>query len=229
MHEATNVLQGVDHMLLDLRMKRTAIPGLSMHAPGGLLQHIAEVHEEFIQCRRMQPMKFIIYGPPCSGKSALADHLAVQYSLPVIRAKDILGAIGKLSPEDTSAVEKALKGSKGAVGRIPANLMAKLCRIALKGVVVKNRGYILDGFPKTLREAREWLTEPREWTAEESAEQAALQAALTSMQSTLSPVKGAKGKPPAKPSALPTRPIDDVADPRKLCQEWIPDALVRPY
>lgn len=172
-------------------------------------------------------MKFILHGPPCSGKSALAKHLSVQYSLPVIQAKDIIAAADKLSQEDAGAVEAALKGGKGGPGRIPTSLMAKLCRALLKGVVAKNRGYILDGFPKTLREARELFTEAREWTEEESIEQAALQTALASMSGPTTPAKGAKGKGAAKPAAGPTRTIDDVADPRQLCQEWIPDALVR--
>lgn len=214
-------------MLLDLRMQRTHVADWEMHACGGLVQHMAQVHAEFIQSRGIQPMKFVIQGQPCSGKSALAEHLSVQYSLPVIRAADILAATGKLSQEDATAVEAALKGGKTGPGRIPANLMAKLCRELLKGVVAKNRGYILDGFPKTLREARELFTEASEWTEEEAAEQASLQAALASMSAPVTPAKGAKGKGAAKPAAGPTRTIDDVPDPRKLCQEWIPDALVR--
>lgn len=214
-------------MLLDLSLKRSDVAEWTMHARGGLVQHLEQVHAEFIQCRRIQPMKFVINGPPCSGKSAVAEHLSVQYSLPVIRAKDILAATDKLSQEDASAVDQVLKGGKTGPGRIPANIMAKLCRSLLKGVVTKNRGYILDGFPKTLREARELFTEAREWTEEEVTEQAALQAALSSISAPPAPAKGAKGKGAAKQLAGPTRTIDDVADPRKLCQEWIPDALVR--
>lgn len=215
-------------MLLDLRMKRTNVVEWPMRARGGMVQNLDQVYAEFIKCRGLQPMKIVINGPPCAGKSALADHLAVQYSLPIFRAQNILAASNKLSQEDANAMEQTLKGGKTGPGRLPANLMAKLCRELLKGVVARNRGFILDGFPKTLREAQELFTDPREWTEEESAEQTAIQEALAAMSGPPPSAKATKGKGAAKAPAGPTRTIDDAAEPRQVCKEWIPNAIVRP-
>jgi adenylate kinase len=215
-------------MLLDLEMKRTDIGEMDLHNPRGLVEHMETLRIEYINSRNLQPIKLVIAGPPCSGKTALAKHLALQYSLRVIQAKDIVAAVHKLDAEDGTAVEHALKGGKAGPGRIPPALMAKLCRRLLCGVMESNRGFILDGFPRTLREARELFTDAREWSAEEAEDQASLQAALAALVAQPAPTgKAAKGKAAPKQATAPARSIDDVADPRQICKQWQPDALVR--
>ena len=215
--------------MLDLQLKRTEIGLTDMHAKGGLIGNLNKVSSEFIQQENLYPMKILITGPPCSGKSALADHLGYQYLLPVIRVADLLAASDHLQPQDASAVAQALKGGKANSGRVPPELMAKLGRHVLSRVPMKNRGYILDGFPKTLREARELFTDPREWSPAEIEENLAIEAALGSKISAGAGVKGAKaGELETKKGGARglAKSIDDVADPRKTCDTLMPNVLV---
>lgn len=229
--ELVNIrVQGVEQMLLDLRMNRTEIGLANMHARDGLVANISQVSAEFIQQNNLKPLKIVITGPPCSGKSALADHLGHQYSLPVIRASDLLDSVDKLQPLDNAAIEQALKGGKKGSGRVPPDMMAKLGRLVLSGVPAKNTGFILDGYPKTLREARELFTDPREWTQAELDENAAVEAALASKAPNAVGTKGGKAeKSEAKLGVAASNKIDDVPDPRKVCDVFMPNALVPPF
>lgn len=226
-------VQGVEHLVLDLRLKRTDIGLQDMHAKDGLVCNVSTVAAEFVNHENLQPVKILISGPPCSGKSALADHLGRKYSLPVVRAADLLAASHQLQPHDASAVEQSLKGGKPGPGRVPPEQMAKLGRAVLSGVPHKNRGYILDGFPKTLREARELFTDPRDWSQAELDENAAIDAALASKNpAAAGGGGGGKGTKPGKPDANKggtaglARGIDDVADPRTIRDDLMPNVMV---
>lgn len=189
-----------------------------------------QVAEEFIQHNNLQPLKILVTGPPCAGKSTFADHLGHQYSLPVIRASDLLAAAHNLQATDAAVVEQVLKGGKTGPGRVPPDLMAKLGRSVVSGVPAKNRGFILDGFPKTLREARELFTDPREWSQNELDENAAIEAALALKAPASLGNKGGKpGKSDAKIAAATTakQVIDDVTEPRKILAGFMPDAVVK--
>ena len=82
---------------------------------------------------------------------------------------------------------------------------------------------MLDGFPKSLLEARNLFTDPRDWTQQELDSQAS---ALTTNK-----VKDAKKAAPGKDVKGKAAPIDDVPEPRRLRNDLLPSALVRstPY
>lgn len=201
-----------------------------MHARAGLNANMRQVAEEFTQHNNLQPLKILVTGPPCSGKSTFADYVGHQYSLPVIRASNLLAAASNLQPPDAAAVEQALKGGKTGSGRVPPDLMAKLGRLVLSGVPARNRGFILDGFPKTLREARELFTDPRDWSQDELNVNAEIEAALSSNAPAALGMKGGTpGKSDAKLAAATTakKAIDDVPEPRKILAQFMPDAVVK--
>eukprot|EP00892_Ulva_mutabilis_P009907 jgi/Ulvmu1/7289/UM035_0077.1 len=217
--------QGVEQLLLNLRLKRTDVGLEAMHARGGLVANLTTVSAEFIHHENLQPLKILITGPPCSGKSALADHLGCKYSLPVIRVAELLAAAQRLQPQDASAIEQALKGGKSGPGRLSPEQMAKLGRVILSGVPHRNRGFIMDGFPRTLREARELFTDPWEWTPVELDENAAVEAAMAAKNPTSAAGKGNKaGKSDNKKGSISL--MDDVADPRKTCKVLMPDYMI---
>lgn len=99
----------------------------------GLREHMGQMIQNFVHVHQLQPVKIVLMGPPASGKSALAQHLAAQYSLPVLTAADILAAASLLPQDEQAAVKQALAGGGGkkgaeASGRLPAQLMSSLCR-----------------------------------------------------------------------------------------------------
>lgn len=100
-------------------------------------------------------------------------------------------------------------------------------------VQVRNRGYVLDGFPKTLLEARTLFTDARTWTAEELEAQAAaeanIKAAAAQAEAKAKESKG-KGKAEDKSKGAKGAPvaskIEDVPDPRALRHDLLPQVLV---
>jgi Adenylate kinase len=208
-------VQGVDHLLLDLVFHRTEIPGHTLQYAGGLQRNIDLVKADFIAARQLQPVRMVIHGPPASGKSLLADELGKRYSVPVYRAKDIIASSKRLPEHLASNVEASLNGKDG--GRLSPQQMATLCRAALACVHARNRGFILDGFPKTLREARELFSDPVD-------SQDQPKPSTPKVAEKKSAKGGAKTTAPAASTALP----DDVPDPRAICRDLMPEALVRP-
>lgn len=215
----------MEQLLLHVRLQRTEIGLPDMHAREGIVSCIGMVAKEFIQDRDLHPHRIVIMGPPCSGKSTLANHLGHRYKLPVLRVTDLIAAAHKLPPVEAAAVEQALKGGKTGPGRVPADLMAKMAREILSEPPAKNTGFILDGYPKTLREAREVFTNPRDWTPQELEENAAIEAALGQKQATSVSGKGTKtAKAGGAGGALTV--IDDVPEPRMVLEEFMPNAMV---
>jgi hypothetical protein len=213
--------------MLDLHMQRTELSDHAMQFSGGLVANLPDIRAQYIKHRKLQPLKIVISGPPCSGKSALADHLAGLYSLPIITAASFATFASHLSSADKAAVDAAF-GPKGT-GSLQPFLSAQLCRAALADVAVKNRGYVLDGFPSSLREARETFTDAREWQQEELAELQALQGEAE--KACDAAAKADKGKKAGKdmkgaPGKVGVPAIDDVADPRHLVCDLMPSLLV---
>jgi adenylate kinase len=93
-------------------------------------------------------MKLVLLGPPGSGKGTQAKRLAEKYRLPHVSTGDILrvgfGEGGYLDRETREAVRSGgLVPDKVAVEIIKKRLGEEDCR----------KGFILDGFPRTLPQA----------------------------------------------------------------------------
>lgn len=101
--------------------------------------------KEFRSSRGIEPIKIIIDGPPCSGKSTLADQLTEFYEIPLIKIEDFLTVND--SGESFEEFENLIK-----------KLSTKECS--------ENQGYILDGFPFTAEQASEILLEKSESRSE---------------------------------------------------------------
>jgi adenylate kinase len=94
-------------------------------------------------------MKAIIFGPPGSGKGTYASRLHDELGVNVIAMGDIFREIMK---ENTS-MGKEVKGfvEKGML--VPDDLVIEVLKQRLANVSTK-KGFILDGFPRTVEQAR---------------------------------------------------------------------------
>ena len=94
-------------------------------------------------------MKFIIFGPPGSGKGTYASRLQAKLGLDVIATGDLLREIMK---EDTPLGRK-VKGfvEKGLLG--PDEVVTEVLKQRLEKSAGK-KGFILDGFPRTIDQAK---------------------------------------------------------------------------
>jgi adenylate kinase len=94
-------------------------------------------------------MKAIIFGPPGSGKGTYASRLHDELGVDVIATGDILREIMK----ENTPLGKKVKGfvEKGML--VPDDLVIEVLKRRLANVSSK-KGFILDGFPRTIEQAR---------------------------------------------------------------------------
>ncbi|MBQ4535548.1 MAG: nucleoside monophosphate kinase [Clostridia bacterium] len=95
-------------------------------------------------------MKIVLLGAPGSGKGTLAQQISKDFALPQISTGDILRAEIKKGSACGKVANDLL--SKGEI--VPDDLIIKLLKQRIKDDDCKN-GYILDGFPRTLQQAKE--------------------------------------------------------------------------
>jgi adenylate kinase len=93
-------------------------------------------------------MKFIIFGPPGSGKGTYASRLQAKLGVDVIATGDLLREMMK---EDTPLGRK-VKGfvEKGLLG--PSEVVTEVLKQRLSKSTGK-KGFILDGYPRTIEQA----------------------------------------------------------------------------
>jgi len=153
------------------------------HCEFGIPENIDKIRKEFNLFRNLKPVKIFITGPPASGKSTLSQLLSQFYSLPVFNVKDLIERAKFLPEEDSLAHEirakieelkdkmvaeheeaqKKLKISKKKIEpldrsnlnpRLPEELIIKIIKRFFNTNTSRNKGYILDGYPKNYSECQ---------------------------------------------------------------------------
>jgi adenylate kinase len=94
-------------------------------------------------------MKFVIFGPPGSGKGTYASRLQMKLGVDVIAMGDIFREIMKT---DTNLGRK-VKGFVEKGQLVPDNVVIEVLERRLSEVSSK-KGFILDGFPRTIEQAK---------------------------------------------------------------------------
>ncbi len=92
------------------------------------------------------PLKLIITGPPGSGKGTYSTRLARDYGVVHISAGDLLREYAKNDPVIAGQMKKG--------ELVPSGLVLRLVQERLAQPDVAARGFVLDGFPRRLEEAR---------------------------------------------------------------------------
>jgi len=94
-------------------------------------------------------MKFLIFGPPGSGKGTYASRLQTRLGVDVIATGDMMREITK---EDTP-LGKKVKGFVENGQLVPDGVVIQVLKERLARTSSK-RGFILDGFPRTIGQAK---------------------------------------------------------------------------
>jgi adenylate kinase len=95
-------------------------------------------------------MNLILFGPPGAGKGTQATRLAVAYNLVHISTGDILrAAIAEGSPLGLTAKRYVENGAL-----VPDDIIIGLVREVLELNRERSKGFLLDGFPRTVEQAR---------------------------------------------------------------------------
>ncbi|CCW67022.1 unnamed protein product [Phytomonas sp. Hart1] len=96
-------------------------------------------------------LKIIVFGAPGSGKGTISERLVCDYGFYHISAGELLrNEVEKRSP---LGLQCAALMSAGEL--IPDKLMIDMICQVLKGSPVKDKPILLDGFPRTLKQAKE--------------------------------------------------------------------------
>ena len=95
-------------------------------------------------------MNIILFGPPGAGKGTQATQLATTHNLLHVSTGDILRAsIKEGTPLGVKAREFVESG-----GLVPDSIIIGLVREVLQANIGPDRGFLLDGFPRTVEQAR---------------------------------------------------------------------------
>ncbi len=94
-------------------------------------------------------MKLVLLGPPGAGKGTQAGNLAKKYQIPAIST----GHIIRMAIEKQTPTGKIAEGYIARGELVPDDAVVEIVRHRLSEPDCKN-GYILDGFPRTLRQAQ---------------------------------------------------------------------------
>ena len=92
-------------------------------------------------------MKIILLGPPGSGKGTVSERLVQDYNLIHISAGEIL----REEVQKKTTLGKEIKKYIEKGNLVPDQFVAEIVKLGAKG----KKNYILDGFPRTIAQAKE--------------------------------------------------------------------------
>lgn len=127
-------------------------------------------------------MKVFLTGPPTSGKTHFAQRLSESYGVPHIKIADLISAAsrqqGQFGDEIRAKVEelkdiavaeyektrnkkKDPELDRATIKvRFPDEFLHRMVRMHMDTAACKNKGYILDGYPRTFADAKSIFLEP---------------------------------------------------------------------
>jgi adenylate kinase len=155
---------------------------------------MAQLNREFNLYRGLFPLKVFITGPPAAGKTHFASKLSESYGVPHVKILDLIQAalkadnqfgeelrnkIEELKDTQIAEYEKTRNKKKDPEldratlkPRLPDEYLHKIVKMHMDTAACKNKGYILDGYPRTIVDAKSIFLEPNgsEEAGEESLE-----------------------------------------------------------
>ncbi|KAK3092589.1 hypothetical protein FSP39_004695 [Pinctada imbricata] len=180
-----------DQLLVNLRMDAVFVKEnmrINWVSEAGIVENIQQVIKEYKDTRKLQPLRICILGPPASGKSTVIQQLCEFYKLHHIKIKDVIDeAIDNLQTlsrradsedqedddgkaQDAQELLQEIESAKNPdTGKYDDANVIKFYRDKLHSQPCQNQGFILDGFPKTMEQAKELFASEDDEESEEAA------------------------------------------------------------
>ena len=95
------------------------------------------------------PARVVLLGPPGAGKGTQAYRLATRYNVPLISTGDIF----RRNVEEQSDLGMEAKSYMEAGELVPDDVVVGMVTATLDEAQRDHKGFILDGFPRTIRQA----------------------------------------------------------------------------
>lgn len=169
------------------------------HAEYGIPENLELLRNEFVLTHKLIPLKILVIGPPGSGKSVLSDKISIYYNIPKINILDIIKyGKAKFKPEESELgdeINKEIEDNRQKIFDklqeeenkkkdpqeldinkmhikefLPYSTIYKILQKMLLENIYKNRGYILDGFPKNYKQSKDAFSLVDEEKAEDDAD-----------------------------------------------------------
>lgn len=161
-----------EFLTLDLKMKTSPYlrDASFWHCRQGLCsQTLPLLNQEFNLFRGLFPLKVFITGPPASGKTHFSQKLAEAYGVPHLKIKDLVEMGYKLQDGLGEEIRKKTEEIKDQIVadydkakkkkdpeldrntikvRLPDDFLYRLVQMQMGSAACKNKGFILDGYPR---------------------------------------------------------------------------------
>lgn len=169
------------HLQMKISPEFTRI-GSEWHCKQGITAETMKLlNDEFNLFRGLFPLKVYIGGPPGSGKTHFTKMLCESYGIPHLtigdiidhakKLKDDLGMeitnrIEELKQEEIEKYEKTRKKKdpdldKSTIKvRLPNDLLHKIVKAHIGNPACMNKGFILDGYPRNISDAKAVFLDP---------------------------------------------------------------------
>ncbi|KAJ3015879.1 Adenylate kinase 7 [Thoreauomyces humboldtii] len=163
-----------DMLLLNLRLDPGHAKDMAFQwkFEAGLIENLNTFIDEYKYARGLTSLNIIIHGPPASGKSTLSAKLAEHYEIHCLDVDKVVEAAverlerrvaGNLTAEeadddidaDREQLEELKEAARTNNGRYPDEHVINFVRDKLRSMPCRNQGYVMDGYPNTLDEARD--------------------------------------------------------------------------
>lgn len=180
-----------DMLLVNLRMDAVTVKEsmrIGWVSEAGMVENISNIIKEYKDTRNLQPLRVCVLGPPASGKTTVVKQLCDHFKLHHIKIKDVIDeAVDNLTTtarradsedqeEDEGKAQDAQElldaineGKEGNNGRVEDQYVLRFFRDKLLSMPCQNQGFIIDGFPKTMEQAKELFVSEDDEEPEESA------------------------------------------------------------
>jgi len=98
---------------------------MNWHCKAGMAANIDLVKEEFAKARGLRPVKILITGPPCSGKTFFGQQLGEHYNVPHIHMEKLLSDLTSWDQEKEENYEKRQAERARMIAKIKATRAAE--------------------------------------------------------------------------------------------------------
>ncbi|XP_028294742.1 adenylate kinase 7 isoform X2 [Gouania willdenowi] len=147
----------VDSLMVNLVMDAVHINTLfsmDWECGSGLVQNMELVVEQYRQVRALQPIRLCVLGPPAVGKSCVCKRLCDHYKLQYISLSDFKVSC---SSEEEMEADSDAEEENTEEGTMTEQLRA--LKDKLMSTQCRNQGFVLDDFPLTYEQAKEFFCE----------------------------------------------------------------------
>jgi len=142
-----------------LMQASAAMGQIELAYPNGLIADLDKVTTEFTKARNLRPICVVVTGPPLVGKTVPSMIIAEQFNLPYVSTASVLEEARQSRSQAGSDLRMALEELEAPSdtpggGRIADEKLQKVFKWKLQSNACKFRGYVIDGYPRTVVDAK---------------------------------------------------------------------------